>query len=160
MACRLIGAKPLSEPIVNLTIRTKFQWNFNQNYNIFIQENAFESVIWKTAAILSRPQCVDSLAGRRFEWNFISVFFKLNLAIHGWGISHEIALGWKSLDLADDKSTLVQVMAWCCQATSHYLNQCWPRTTSPYGDKYNADQHRIMHTGVSSCQRVNVCISG
>ena len=19
-------------------------------------------------------------------------------------------------------------MAWCCQATSHYLNQCWPRT--------------------------------
>ena len=22
-------------------------------------------------------------------------------------------------------STLVQVMAWCCQAASHYLNQCW-----------------------------------
>ena len=22
-------------------------------------------------------------------------------------------------------STLVQVMAWCCQATSHYLSQCW-----------------------------------
>ena len=28
------------------------------------------------------------------------------------------------LDLTDDKSTLVQVMAWCRQATSHYLNQC------------------------------------
>ena len=24
------------------------------------------------------------------------------------------------------KSTLVQVMAWCCQASSHYLSQCWP----------------------------------
>ena len=24
-------------------------------------------------------------------------------------------------------------MAWCCQATSHYLNQCWPRYMSPYG---------------------------
>ena len=36
------------------------------------------------------------------------------------------------LDLADDKSTLVQVMAWCRQATSHYLNQCWPRSMSPY----------------------------
>ena len=24
----------------------------------------------------------------------------------------------------DDKSTLVQVMAWCCQASSHYLSQC------------------------------------
>ena len=33
----------------------------------------------------------------------------------------------------DDKSTLVQVMAWCRQATSHYLNQCWPRSPTPYG---------------------------
>ena len=30
-------------------------------------------------------------------------------------------------------STLVQVMAWCRQATSHYLSQCWPRYVSPYG---------------------------
>ena len=32
-----------------------------------------------------------------------------------------------SLDLTD-KSTLVQVTAWCCQATCHYLSQCWPRS--------------------------------
>ena len=37
-----------------------------------------------------------------------------------------------SLYLTDDKSTLVQVMAWCRQATSHYLSQCWPRSLSPY----------------------------
>ena len=36
-------------------------------------------------------------------------------------------------NLTDDKSTLVQVMAWCRQATSHYLNQCWPRSPTPYG---------------------------
>ena len=24
-------------------------------------------------------------------------------------------------------------MAWCHQATSHYLNQCWPRSPTPYG---------------------------
>ena len=36
-------------------------------------------------------------------------------------------------DLTDDKSTLVQVMAWCRLATSHYLNQCWPRFPMPYG---------------------------
>ena len=51
----------------------------------------------------------------------------------GWGISYEIALRWMPLDLTDDKSTLVQVMAWCCQATSHYLGQCWPRSMSPNG---------------------------
>ena len=32
-----------------------------------------------------------------------------------------------------DSSTLVQVMAWCRQATSHCLSQCWPRSMSPYG---------------------------
>ena len=32
-----------------------------------------------------------------------------------------------------NKSTLVQVMAWCHQATSHYLRQCWPMSLSSYG---------------------------
>ena len=35
-------------------------------------------------------------------------------------------------NLTGDKSTLVQVMAWCRHATSHYLNQCWPRSPTPY----------------------------
>ena len=42
------------------------------------------------------------------------------------------ALRWMPRDLTDDKSTLVQVMAWCLQATSHYLSLCWPRSLSPY----------------------------
>ena len=50
-----------------------------------------------------------------------------------WRISCEIALIWMSLNFTDDQSTLVQVMAWCRQATSHYLNQCWPRSLPPYG---------------------------
>ena len=41
----------------------------------------------------------------------------------------QIALRW-SLDLKDDTSTLVQVMAWCRQTTSHYLSQYWPRSIS------------------------------
>ena len=61
------------------------------------------------------------------------IIFKLILVTDGCDISSKIALRWKSLDLSDDKSTLVQVMAWCRQATSHYLNQCWPRSLPPYG---------------------------
>ena len=53
--------------------------------------------------------------------------------IDGWDMSCEIVLIWMSLDFIDDQSTLVQVMAWCHQATSHYLSQCWPRSLSPYG---------------------------
>ena len=33
----------------------------------------------------------------------------------------------------DNKSSVVQVMAWCCQAASHYLTQCWSRSAIPYG---------------------------
>ena len=51
----------------------------------------------------------------------------------GRGFSYEIALRWMPLDLTDDKSTLFQVMAWCHQATSHYLSQCWSRSMSPNG---------------------------
>ena len=69
----------------------------------------------------------------KFERNFRHVIFKHILVIDGWGISCEIALIWMSLDFIDDQSTLVQVMDWCRQATSHYLSQCWPRSLSPYG---------------------------
>ena len=76
---------------------------------------------------------LNSLAPGKFEWNFRYVIFKWNLVVAGWGISCEIALIRMSLDFTDDQSTLVQVMAWCRQATSHYLSQCWPRSLSPYG---------------------------
>ena len=65
MACRLTGAKPLSEPMleyfVNWTLRNKAQWNINRNSYIFIQENVSENVVGKMAAMLSRPQCVNGL---------------------------------------------------------------------------------------------------
>ena len=70
----------------------------------------------------------NSLVPVRFQWTFRLVIFKF---IDGRCISCEIALMWMSMDLTDDKSTLVQVMAWCRQATSHYMNQCWPRSMTP-----------------------------
>ena len=36
-------------------------------------------------------------------------------------------------DSTHAKLILVQVMAWCRQATSHYLSQCWARSASSYG---------------------------
>ena len=46
--------------IVNWTIWSKFQWNFNRNSNILIHENELESVVCKMASILSRPQWVNT----------------------------------------------------------------------------------------------------
>ena len=73
---------------------------------------------------ITRLQCVNSLAPEKFEWNFRHVIFKQILVTNDWGISCEIALTWMSLDFTDDQSALVQVMAWCHKATSHYLSQC------------------------------------
>ena len=83
----------------------------------------------------SRKNCwyINSLVPGKFEWNFRYLIFQIISVIDGWGISCELALRRMSLDLTDDKSTLVQVLAWCRQATSHYLSQCWPRSMSPYG---------------------------
>ena len=72
---------------------------------------------------------INSLVPGRFQQNLWKIIFKLIF----WLIAMISQAKLPSLDLSDDKSTLVQVMAWCCQATSHYLNQCWPRSLPPYG---------------------------
>ena len=68
-----------------------------------------------------------------FENIFQNVFFKLISWIDTLSNSCETALRSMPQNLSDDKSTLVQVMAWCRQAASHYLSQCCPRSLSPYG---------------------------
>ena len=46
--------------------------------------------------------------------------------------SYDNALRWTPWELSDDESTLVQVMVWCRQASSHYLGRCCPSSISPY----------------------------
>ena len=76
---------------------------------------------------------VNSLATERFQWNLRKIIFKLILVTDGGDISSKIVLRWISRNLSDDKSILVQVLAWCHQASSHLLNQCWTRSRPPYG---------------------------
>ena len=61
------------------------------------------------------------------------MIFKPILMVNGWGVSCETALRLMSLGLTYDKSTLVQVMAWCRQTPSHFLSQCWLRSLSLFG---------------------------
>ena len=106
----------------------KYGWSQpSQNHNksqqimnsvlIWLGKLPWKPLLW----LLSWYHIFNSLAPRRFEWNFRQIIFMLNLVIDGWCISGKIALRWKSLDRSDDKSTLVQVMAWCCQAASQPL---------------------------------------
>ena len=93
--------------MVNSNLRNRFQWNLNCNLNIFIQGKAFENV-WKMAAILSWPQCVNSLWPSETVW------------LHTFG------------------STFAQVMTCYLTTLSHCLNQCllnhrWCAVTISWG---------------------------
>ena len=76
---------------------------------------------------------LNSLAPGKLEWHFWYLILQIISMIDGWGISFELTLRLMSLDLTDEKSTLVQVMSWFRQATSHYLSQWWPSSLSPNG---------------------------
>ena len=76
---------------------------------------------------------LNSLAPGKSECHSKNVIFNLVLLIGIFRSSYGNALRWMPQDLTDDKSTLVQVMAWCRQATCHYLSQCWLSSLSPYG---------------------------
>ena len=76
-----------------------------------------------------------SLLPGRSGCNFKNAIFNLAL-LAGIFRSCDNACGWMLWDFDVDKLTLVKVMAWCCdccQAPSHYLNQCCPRSILPYG---------------------------
>ena len=78
---------------------------------------------------------LNSLAPGRCgsDFDFKSIISENMLGIKFMRTSCEIALWWMPQNTFDGKSTLVQIMAWCRQATSHYLSQCQSRSMSPYG---------------------------
>ena len=83
--------------------------------------------------IIRSKRTFNSLAPGRPGYHFKTAIFNLVLLIGIFPSSNDNTLRLMPWHLTDDKSTLVQVMAWCRQATSHYLSQCRPRSLSPYG---------------------------
>ena len=97
------------------------------------RKNIFHCYDWHFRTEMLLFLFVNSLAPGKSECDFKNSIFNLVSLTGICRTSYANTLRWMPLDLTDGKSTLVQVMAWCRQATSHYLNQCWPRSMSPYG---------------------------
>ena len=88
--------------------------------------------------IKTTPDCItwysiNSSAPGRPGCHLKTAIFNLVLLIDIFTLSDDNVFRWMPWHLTDDKSKLVQVMAWCRQATRHYLSQCWPRSLSLYG---------------------------
>ena len=115
----------------------KTSWKCIVYFDWMIYKTGLIKSLTDTVLIITIQYCswlyLNSLTPGKCKWNFRYVIFKQILVIGCWGISCEIALIWMSQDFTNDQSILVQVMAWCHQAPSHYLSQCWPRSLSPYG---------------------------
>ena len=97
IVCKMVATSPRVRHHSYLFFLAQYLWhNFHdQTAMISLLENAFQNVMNKMAAILSRPQRVNSLRPSDTIWRHRSM------------------------------STLAQVMACCLTASSHYLNQCW-----------------------------------
>ena len=90
---------------------------------VFGYGSAVWSQVWVNSFVPGRAGCDFR------KMKFSTLFFILVSS----DLFFDDVFSWMQWRLTDDKSTLVQVMAWCHQATSHYLNQCWTRSMSPYG---------------------------
>ena len=104
----------------------------NTNGCDYVQQMTVFFHLWYIPSIERIMHWVSSLAPGRYGSNFKSVIFKYMLQIKFMSASCGIAPRWMPQNIFDDESTLVQEMVWCCQATSHYLRQRWPKSMSPY----------------------------
>ena len=100
---------------------------------ILLLGSQFQTSLWCCDARSLWYLIFNSLAPGKSGCDFKNGIFNLVVLIGVFRSSHDNALRWMPQDLTDDKSTLVQVMAWCHQATGHYLSQCWLSSLSPYG---------------------------
>ena len=104
----------------NWTPKNKLQWNVNRNSYIFIQENPLENVVWKMAAILSRPQCVNS--SRQNDTNIITIIGS------GIGLSpfrHQVII-WTNISMSKTISFQPQyVNGSCCYFWNGAVMYLW-----------------------------------
>ena len=115
-----------------------YYYNVIMIWTVVVAQNVHRGTPSNAPATQCHDDCrslIDELIG---PWEIWMQFLKMEFLIFFLPIgifrsSHDNALWWMPHDLTDDKSTLVQVMAWCRQATSHYLSQCWFSPLSPYG---------------------------
>ena len=57
----------------NWTRRNKLRWNFNENTNLFIHENASENIVCEMAVILSRGICSEI-------YNYVTMISAINFS--------------------------------------------------------------------------------
>ena len=105
---------------MNSNLGNKLQWNLKQNSYIFIQGNAFKSVVSKMAATLSRPQCVkDHLLYDPMQCRYNPViFFK---STHSRVYPQGRDVGWYFVSSVSDLGTSLSLQ--CFMGCPNIMNR-------------------------------------
>ena len=100
MACRLVGAKPLTEPmlnIVNWTLRNKIKWKNNPTSSIFFFIFlSFKKMRLKVSTVKWRLFClgINVLKGRDYHLPFLRQHWFYS---SGFGVANKQSLTFRSL---------------------------------------------------------------
>ena len=110
MACCIISTKPLPDDWSSTRTSVRNTSDYVDCLCVF-----WATLLQVIGAVwVSTCRWLNLLAPWRFEWHF-RCNFQNNFSDDD--VSY-VLWNWMSLDLTDNESTLVQVIAWCCQATS------------------------------------------
>ena len=105
----------------------------NDNKKTSLQSQQKRKIHFKMPSAQYQPQYVNMLTSVRCSVHFKSMIFKLVIIQNHSLDTHCEITHWRIPEiLPNEMLTLFQVMAWCRQAASHYLSQCWPRSMSPF----------------------------
>ena len=102
--------------------------------------------------LVFHSQWINSLSPGWYGYDFKWVNLK-HCEIYILSYQVNTTMKWIAQDVIDGKSTLVQVMAWCHEATSHYLDQCWPTYIYIlYWVSAGHSHHRKTRIGLDICE--------
>ena len=118
--------------IVNRSLKNKPQWNFNLNSNIFIQENAFKSVVCKNGGhLVSVPVC--------FNWLIATLCLYINMRIR--------------FELVKTNQCIAPQ---CTKMTSYSLVQDWTPNIAALDCDSKENQHRTYCVKVKWIQNIAI----
>ena len=116
-----------------------FQWLISLTYMTFSEIYNYSLPCGSLGPTGHNPYGSQSTGDGSHHWCFYSLEIlqcvpraKPIIPNSSLGTPCEISHTRMPQELTNEKTALVQVMAWCHQASSHHLNQCWPRSMSPY----------------------------
>ena len=76
-----------------------------------------------------------------------------------WPLAVKLLSGWIPQNLTNEKSKLVQVIAFCHQPTECYVSQCWPKSLSQDHNELNHMHYGSKKKTIVSKPKNSRCLS-